>query len=36
MFEQLISTPYMTEAFEEFARKALCQESMLFMNEVSR
>ncbi|CAM9291157.1 unnamed protein product [Choristocarpus tenellus] len=35
-FERLASTPMLASAFEEFARKALCHESVLFLVEVSR
>lgn len=35
-FERLASTPLLAAAFEEFSRKALCHESVLFLSEVSR
>ncbi|CAM9581548.1 unnamed protein product, partial [Hapterophycus canaliculatus] len=35
-FERLASTPLLAAAFEDFSRKALCHESVLFLGEVSR
>lgn len=35
-FERLASTPLVAAAFEEFARKALCYELVVFLIEVSR
>lgn len=35
-FERLASTPLLASAFEDFSRKALCHESVLFLSEVSR
>ncbi|CAM9296912.1 unnamed protein product [Choristocarpus tenellus] len=35
-FERLVSTPLMAKTFEEFSRRALCQESVLFLRDVSR
>ncbi len=35
-FERLARTPLLAAAFEEFSRKALCHESVLFLREVSR
>lgn len=35
-FERLASTPLLAAAFEDFAQKALCHESVLFLSEVSR
>lgn len=35
-YDFVASTPEMASSFEEFARKALCQESVLFLQEVSR
>eukprot|EP00752_Nemacystus_decipiens_P003194 g2955.t1 len=35
-FERLATTPLLAAAFEDFSRKALCHESVLFLIEVSR
>ena len=35
-FERLASTPLLAAAFEDYARKALCHESVLFLSEVAR
>lgn len=35
-WEKLAEVPQLTEAFEDFARKALCQESVVFLREVAR
>ncbi|CAM9245243.1 unnamed protein product, partial [Sphacelaria rigidula] len=35
-YERVAAVPEFTAAFEEFARKALCQESVLFLQEVTR
>lgn len=35
-FEKLAGTPMLADAFEAFAKKALCHESVLFLIEVSR
>ncbi len=35
-FERLGRTPLLAAAFEDFSRKALCHESVLFLSEVSR
>lgn len=35
-FERLASTPLLAAAFEEFSRKALCHESVLFLSAVCR
>lgn len=35
-FERLARTPLVAAAFEDFTRKALCHESVLFLREVSR
>ncbi|CAN0056130.1 unnamed protein product, partial [Laminaria digitata] len=35
-FERLARTPLLAAAFEDFSRKALCHESVLFLSEVSR
>lgn len=35
-FERLARTPILASAFEDFSRKALCHESVLFLIEVSR
>lgn len=35
-FERLARTPLLAAAFEDYSRKALCHESVLFLIEVSR
>lgn len=35
-FERLASTPLLAAAFEDYARRALCHESVLFLTEVAR
>lgn len=35
-FERLATTPLLAAAFEEYSRRALCHESVLFLSEVSR
>ncbi|CAM9942938.1 unnamed protein product, partial [Discosporangium mesarthrocarpum] len=35
-FERLASTPMLASAFEDFARKALCHESVMFLEHASR
>ena len=35
-FERLARTPLLAAAFEDYCRKALCHESVLFLSEVSR
>lgn len=35
-FERLATTPLLAAAFDDFSRKALCHESVLFLSEVSR
>lgn len=35
-FERLASTPLLAAAFEDYARRALCQESVLFLTDVAR
>lgn len=35
-YERVAAVPEFAAAFEEFARKALCQESVLFLQEVTR
>ena len=35
-FERLGRTPLLAAAFEDYSRKALCHESVLFLSEVSR
>ncbi|CBJ31486.1 hypothetical protein Esi_0260_0005 [Ectocarpus siliculosus] len=35
-FERIASTPLLAAAFEDYSKRALCHESVLFLSEVSR